>query len=146
MPELDGKFFQGNNPIPPDVLAKLFTNSPTQLDPAAASQLGWDGRLIGAITIQLSEDGSLARRDVFNMLGKLADKPVTIPASKLWEKAARDITLTLTMPTADNFSFLDGGRSPRTTWTTMKSHTEYPVATPQFYLHSTTPTRLEISH
>ena len=139
MPELDGKFFQGNNPIPPDVIEKLFTNSPTQLDPATASQLGWEGQLIGAITIQLSEDGSLARRGVFNMLGKLADEPVTIPASKLWEKASRDITLTLTLPTADSFSFLDGGLASdymdhdEVTYAISRGHT--PVLPAQFDAH-----------
>ena len=109
MPVLDQKFFRGSERIPPDVLANLLVDSPTHISLATAERLGWDGGLAGAIIIQLSEDGSLARRGAFTLLGKLADEPVVMPAFKIWDKASRDLSVTITLPGADSFSFLDGG-------------------------------------
>jgi hypothetical protein len=54
MPVLDPKFFQGCDPIPPDILTKLFVGGPTRVNEINAAQLGWDGKLAGAIVLQLS--------------------------------------------------------------------------------------------
>jgi hypothetical protein len=109
MPVLDSKFFQGDQPIPQDILDKLFCNSPTQIDTETATRLGWNGQLVGGIVLQLSEDGTLARRGAFNLLGNLVEQQLSFPASKLWDRASKEITVTITVPTADHFSFLDGG-------------------------------------
>jgi hypothetical protein len=109
MPVLDSKFFQGDQPIPQDILDKLFCNSPAQIDTETATRLGWNGQLVGGIVLQLSEDGTLARRGAFNLLGNLVEQQLSFPASKLWDRASKEITVTITVPTADHFSFLDGG-------------------------------------
>jgi hypothetical protein len=109
MPELDKKFFQGHGAIQPDILEKLFGNSPTQIDMGVARQLGWDGKLAGSIIIHLSEDGARARRGTFNIMGDMVEQPITIAASKIWEKADKDINISITLPRAENFGFLDGG-------------------------------------
>jgi len=109
MPELDNKFFQGSGEMPPDILENLFVNSPSQIDLEAARQLGWDEKLAGSIILHLSEDGARARRGTFNIMGELAEQPITMAASKIWEKAGKDVNITVTMPRAESFSFLDGG-------------------------------------
>jgi hypothetical protein len=109
MPELDNKFFQGRGDIPPDIIEKLYVNSPAQTDLDAARQLGWDEKLAGSIILHLSEDGARARRGTFNIMGELVEQPITMAASKIWEKAGKDVMITITMPRAESFSFLDGG-------------------------------------
>jgi hypothetical protein len=112
MPVLDPKFFQGCDPILPDILTKLFVGEPTHVNEINAAQLGWDGKLAGDIVLQLLEDGSLVRRGAFTLLGQLADQPVIIPAFKIWDKASKDLTATITLLKAEDFSFLDGGLCP----------------------------------
>jgi len=109
MPELDGKYFRGEDQIPPDTLRKLYVSSPARIQPEEATRLGWDGKLSAGVILQLAEDGVTVRRGSFTLLGELASEPIVIPASKIWEKVAKDLHLTITIPTADNFSFMDGG-------------------------------------
>jgi hypothetical protein len=108
MPTLNERFFQGDDPIPADIMGKLFVDSPTKISEAAARSLGWDGKLTGAVVLHLAENGATVRRGFFNLIGKLADEPIVLPASKIWMGAARDTTITITLPPADAFSFLDG--------------------------------------
>jgi hypothetical protein len=142
MPVLDAKFFQGNDPIPPDILSKLFVDGPTRVNEIDAAQLGWDGKLAGGIVLQLSEDGSLARRGAFTLLGQLAEQPVVIPAFKIWDKASKDLTATITLPKAEDFSFLDGGLcsdyidEDEIQFAITKGHT--PVLPPQYRQHKIT--------
>ncbi len=60
MPELNKKFFQDSEAILPDILEKMFGNSPTQIDLEVARQLGWEGKLTGSVILQLSEDSARA--------------------------------------------------------------------------------------
>jgi len=108
MPVLDQRFFQGDERIPPDILSKLYVDSPSRVQPAVANRLGWDGKLAGTVILELAEGGATVRRGFFSLLGPLADQPVVIPAYKIWAGAARDITVTITLPPAEAFSFLDG--------------------------------------
>ncbi len=142
MPVLDAKFFQGSDPIPPDILSKLFVGGPTRVNEMDAAQLGWDGKLAGGIVLQLSEYGSLARRGAFTLLGQLADQPIVIPAFKIWDKASKDLTATITLPKAEDFSFLDGGLcsdyidEDEIQFAITKGHT--PVLPPQYRQHKIT--------
>jgi hypothetical protein len=43
------------------------------------------------------------------LLGQLVDRPVVIPAFKIRDKASKDLIATITLPRAEDFSFLDGG-------------------------------------
>jgi hypothetical protein len=108
MPELDTRFFQGDDHIPPDVIGKLFVDSPSRVRPSVSEQLGWDGKLAGTVILQLAEDGATVRRGFFSLIGKLAEEPITIPASKIWAGVGREATVTITLPPAEAFSFLDG--------------------------------------
>jgi len=108
MPELDSRYFQGSGPIPPDIRENLCVDSPTQISENAANRLGWDGNLAAAVIIQLSESGDTASRGYFALVGELTEHPIVIQASKLWEGASRDVNVSITVPTAEQFSFLDG--------------------------------------
>ena len=52
MPVLDQRFFQGNDSIPPDIVNKLYVDSPSRVIPSVANQLGWDGKLAGTVILQ----------------------------------------------------------------------------------------------
>jgi hypothetical protein len=57
---------------------------------------------------QASRNGDTAGQGFFSLLGPLADQPVVLPAYKIWAGAARDATVTITLPPAEAFSFLNG--------------------------------------
>lgn len=105
---LDQRFFQGDDRIPPDIVNKLYVDSPTRILPTVANRLGWDGQLAGAVILQLAEDGTTIRRGFFSLMGQLAEEPIVLPATKIWAGAKRDTTVTITLPPAEAFSFLDG--------------------------------------
>jgi len=55
LPVLDQWFFQGNERILPDILSKLYVDSPSRVQPAVANRLGWDGKLAGTVKLEITD-------------------------------------------------------------------------------------------
>lgn len=68
-------------------------------------QHGWDGETVACIGLELSPDNRRVVRGQFMIRGPLARDPVVLQAAKLWEKADKEATVTITFPQGAEFSF-----------------------------------------
>ena len=59
---------------------------------------GWDGTLVVGFGLELTNDNENVRRGQVIMRGPLSREPAQIQASKLWEKAGKDVMVTITFP------------------------------------------------
>ena len=69
---------------------------------------GWDGTLVVGFGLELTSDNENIRHGQVIMRGPLSAEPAQIQASKLWEKAGKDILVTITFPQAAEFDFAAG--------------------------------------
>ena len=69
---------------------------------------GWDGTLVVGFGLELTSDNENVRRGQIIMRGPLSAEPAQIQASKLWEKAGKDVLVTITFPQAAEFDFAAG--------------------------------------
>ena len=108
MPVLAKKFFGGKRDLPIDKLQSLSTGDNNTSVTSTLTRLGWEGQIIAGIILKLSVDGSKADNGQFFLRGDLVSQRVNIQAAKLWAKASKDISLSVKIPTGDQFKFLGG--------------------------------------
>jgi len=107
MPTLDPKYFQGEGDLPVEVARRLLVGGlDDQVIPTLTSH-GWEGQLVACAGLTISVDGSAVSAARFLLRGALCPTPVSIKANLLWRVAA-DITLSITLPEAQHFSFAGG--------------------------------------
>ena len=58
--------------------------------------------------LELSSDNENVHRGQVIMRGLLSSEPAQIQASKLWEKAGKDVTISITFPQSAVFDFAAG--------------------------------------
>ena len=108
MPDLDPKWFGGPAELPPDITSKLTVADYHGLADRALTALGWEGQLICAAGLSVSQDGSLVLGARFVARGMLAPAPVVVKAAHLWEGVAEDVMVHVTVPDCTNFQFASG--------------------------------------
>ena len=85
MPDLDSKWFGGNAEIPPDICNKLLVSDYHGMVDRALTALGWEGQLVCAAGLGISQDGTLVQTARFVARGTMTQTPVPVKASTLWE-------------------------------------------------------------
>ena len=109
MPELNQKFFRGSEEIPQERAETLACKgSGEKAINDTLTELGWEGNLITAVLLTLSNDGEKAKYGELLVRGLLGPGPITTQASKLWEACDKDIILTIQVPKGEAFSFDNG--------------------------------------
>ena len=108
MPDLDQKWFDGAREIPPDICAKLTVQDYHGLTDRALTALGWEGQLICTAGLTVSQDGTLVQNGRFIARGVLAQAPVPVKASILWEGVPENVMIHVTVPDCTNFQFTGG--------------------------------------
>jgi hypothetical protein len=108
MAPLDKKWFTGSGDLPGIVTDNLLVASLGQPVNATLGRNGWDGRTVAGVGLELSPDNTTVRRSQFYMRGNLSQEPGIFQASKLWEKASKDISVKIVFPTAGEFEFAGG--------------------------------------
>ena len=111
MPVLANKYFEGEGDIPSETAAKLLTVGLGERAKDTLTKLGWEGQLIAPIGITLSLDGSEVANSHFSLHGDLVSEPISVKAGLLWEKTAKELLLSLKMPTGTAFKFAGGDLS-----------------------------------
>jgi hypothetical protein len=108
MAPLDKKWFEGGGNLPSIVTDNLLVASLGQPVNATLGRNGWDGRTVAGVGLELSADNMHVSRGQFYMRGNLSQQPGTFQANKLWEKASKDISVTMFFPTGADFDFSNG--------------------------------------
>ena len=109
MPDLDKKYFSGENDIPVSKIGELETGCSESAIKDTLTKLGWEGQAIASVILRISADGKQVSAGQFQLEGPLSPSPIVIQAAKLWEKAGQDIMLNITVPSGNAFVF-EGGR------------------------------------
>ena len=107
MPTLDGKYFTGENDLQPEVRDRLLVGGFNDELFPALTRHGWEGQLVACVGLTISADGSAVSAARFMLQGALSPNPVSFKANLLW-RAAADVTLSITLPAGQLFSFAGG--------------------------------------
>ena len=108
MPDLDPKWFAGSAELPPDISTKLTIEDYHGLADRALTAMGWEGQLICAAGLSISQDGQLVQNGRFLARGALSTTPVPVKAAHLWEGVADNVMVHVTVPDCTNFPFSSG--------------------------------------
>jgi hypothetical protein len=106
--ELDNRWFTGDDDLPEFIAENLEVLSLGRPLNAVLGKNGWDGKTAAGIGLELANDNKSIRGGQFFIRGPLSAEPGTIVASKLWERAAKDISVTFTFPHGGEFEFASG--------------------------------------
>jgi len=71
----------------------------------------WQGAQGAGVATELTPDNRHVARAFFFLHGSLLDQPATVAAHKLWERADKAVTVSLTFPAGDTFSFQNGSHA-----------------------------------
>ena len=108
MTVLDSRFFKGGGDLSLDYVNKLSNNGTEDGINETLTRWGWEGQLVAGIVLAVSTDGSTAQDGSFFVRGPLAEEAVVLQASKIWQKAEADISLSLMLPRGEQFKFQEG--------------------------------------
>jgi hypothetical protein len=108
MPTLAKKFFKATGELPLEYAARLETTGLGLPIHQTLIDLGWTGKLVAGIGLELSPDNKQVRRGEFFLRGLPTKEFIEIKANNLWNTASQDITLTLSIPDAGHFRFSSG--------------------------------------
>jgi len=75
---------------------------------SALKNFGWNGKAIGCLILELSQDNSEVTNAQFSVRGDFGEKELQIGASKLWQDANVDTVLTIRFPRPEAFVFPEG--------------------------------------
>ena len=109
MPDLLGKYFEGDSDIPAEKVEELLTKGNNEAVIRALTKLGWEGQPIATVTLRVSTDGERIEDGQFGIQGVLCKEKVKVQAAKIWEKAEEDVTLEVDIPPGEKFIF-EGGQ------------------------------------
>jgi len=122
-------FFEGPSEIGNNDLAKMeVANFSTDVDQALSEHFGWRGKATAAVGLTLSADNLRVDKGEFITRGDLDLKEKKLAANSIWPDARANISLHITFPSANVFTFENGGLW----WTWYRRRRLYtPSMTPQ---------------
>jgi len=107
MPPLHKKWFKNEGDINAAMAKAILANDLVGVN-AVLGKFGWQGARGAGIAIELTPDNKRAARAQFFLHGVLTEDTATVAASKIWEKADRAATVSITIPPGQEFSFVNG--------------------------------------
>jgi hypothetical protein len=108
MPTLDPKWFSSPDELPELIAENVEVISLGQPVNAVLGKNGWDGKTVAGIGLELSKDNESVIRGQFFIRGSLSEEPSVYQASKLWDTAPKDVSVTIDFPHGGEFDFSDG--------------------------------------
>jgi hypothetical protein len=103
-------FFEGPSKICNNDLAKMeVANFSTDVDQALSEHFGWRGKATAAVGLTLSADNLRVDKGEFITRGDLDLKEKKLAANSIWPDARANISLHITFPSANVFTFENGG-------------------------------------
>jgi hypothetical protein len=111
MPVANKKWFKQTDELSTDLAKKLSTSSFGIGALDTLENLGWDGKSVAAIGLELTPDNRRVKRSQFLLLGTLSKEPVGFAANKLFPDADPAITMSITIPEGTAFRFNGGTMS-----------------------------------
>jgi len=107
MPPLHKKWFKNDRDI--DInMAKAVAAKDMSSVGTTIRRYGWQGERGAGVALELAPDNKHVARAQFFMCGTLSAQPGIIAASKLWERADKAVTMSVTFPHGDTFNFSNG--------------------------------------
>ena len=88
-------------------------------------ELGWDGKMAGCISLELSPDNEKVINGCLHIRGSVSDKELRIDAAKVWAGANPDIFLVIKIPNGEIFNFGREGLTSDYTSQQIVHHTFY---------------------
>ena len=107
MPVIDRALFGGEGELLPGVAALLEIGDYEDSVTNTLATFNWNGKPVGCISLELSEDNTRVEGGCFLVRGPLDTRDVKIKANTIWN-ANGDIMLTVKIPDGSSFSFEDG--------------------------------------
>ena len=104
---LKGRGFAAGENFSLPLLKAITTDGPGQGSVNILKSLGWNGKIVGSITLWLSNDNASVIKGQFSLLGDFLSEPIIIPAKKLWPNVTDTISLSISMPSPNLFNFPD---------------------------------------
>ena len=108
VPTLGGKWFKQRDRLTaPHVRALVIPGT----GPAAERKLeemNWNGKVVGAIIMELSNDNRIVDSAQFGLHGSISDTPITVPAKKIWKDADESTSVSFKLPSGSKFKFPSG--------------------------------------
>ena len=99
-------FFEGPSEIGNNDLAKMeVANFSTDVDQALSEHFGWRGKATAAVGLTLSADNLRVDKGEFITRGDLDLKEKKLAANSIWPDARANISLHITFPSANVFTF-----------------------------------------
>ena len=108
MAPIDSRWFSGTDILPELFAENLAVASFGYPVNSTLGKNGWDGKTVVAVGLELSPDNRQVRRGQILMRGHLSKDPAIVQAAKLWDRADKDVTVTLPFPQAAEFDFSGG--------------------------------------
>ena len=109
MAPLDSRWFSGTDNVPEFIAENLEVPGFGYPVHAAMGKNGWEGEVAACIGLELSPDNTKVVRGQLILRGHLSkEEPAVVQASKLWDAAAKDVTISITMPSAAEFDLAAG--------------------------------------
>jgi hypothetical protein len=103
-------FFDGPSEIGNNDLAKMeVANFSTDVDQALSEHFGWRGKATAVVGLTLSADNLRVEKGEFITRGDLDLKEKKLAANTIWPEARANISLHITFPSANVFTFESGG-------------------------------------
>lgn len=103
---LEKKLFAGDRELTPNELAKLEIRNSSSDVYQKLTDFGWKEQAIACVGLALSADNQRVENGAFLPVGKLPT--LRENASKIWSTAATNVTLSVSLPNADIFTFSNG--------------------------------------
>ena len=106
---LPKSLFSGNDTISESDKKKIFVNNFSDNIETVLGEFEWDGKAAATIGLTLSSDNRKVESGRFMTRGKLVEKSILVKACDIWEDANENVVLTIKLPRAEIFKFVDGG-------------------------------------
>jgi hypothetical protein len=111
MPVAAKKWFRQTEEMSTDLAKKLSTSSFGIGAMDTLESLGWGGKSVASVGLELTPHNRRVKRSQFLLLGALSREPVGLAANKLFPEADPAITMTITIPEGSAFRFNGGTMS-----------------------------------
>ena len=106
---LPKSLFAGADTISDNDKAKIFVNNFSDSIETVLGDFDWDGKAAGTIGLTLGNDNRKVESGRFITRGALVEKSISVKACEIWAEASETAVLTIKLPRAEIFKFVDGG-------------------------------------
>ena len=105
VPTLSGKWFKQREKLSAAHIKALVIPGPGPAAERKLSEMNWNTKVIGTITMELANDNRSVVNGQFGLHGTIANASITVPAKKIWEEANEAVSVSIKLPVGNKFNF-----------------------------------------